>query len=131
MNPDVPCRLSSDELAHDRAQEKLPHWRCKGDQCPRVSFTEDSGTLSDQGWLVCKGPCGEVLCPDCLGDLTDPCKALSWEPLINLGFCSTACLAAAYEAARRQIRAWIVESSKDGLAQLMSRVRAVCNLERK
>lgn len=149
--------VSAAELAHDRAQEKLPFWTCQC--CNAELFDEDAAA---QNWLVCKG-CGNALCEDCGVDIhlrnepqiyyryTDP------EPLHNLGFCSTGCLARAYERdgweyRKGRLLGHCEEAAKDiseardiyrqgksdwSLARcymianvLIDQVRAVCKLER-
>ena len=154
---DIPCRVSADELAHDLAQEKLPFWSCTGDCCGAELFEED---WAAQNWLVCKH-CGKTLCEECLVDIelhslgSRHSEALRFEPVHNLGFCSTACLAAAYKSDGWEYRKGRLlkhcaeadaelavaghESSMTYVANRLSvavkllacQVRAVCNLERK
>lgn len=143
MNPDVPCRVSADELKHDRDSEKLPYWTCQ--RCQEELFEEDA---SAQNWLVCAG-CGRALCEECVIFIAETAEeSQRYGPAAhtymenderftrlgsvhNLGFCSPGCLAMSYEMARKELRAWTVEASRSGLAWLMNKVHAVCNLERK
>ena len=129
MNPDVPCRVSADELAHDREQERLPYWTCQ--RCQAELYDEDA---SKQNWLVCKG-CGEALCEECAADMGDIAERAAsegtaayvhrpgderftrLESVHNLGFCRPGCLAAAHERddwnwRRGQLRADADEAEK-------------------
>lgn len=136
MSSDVPCQVSAEELAHDLASEQLPFWTCKGCQAELgVPFA------AAENWMVCK-VCGEALCEECITDMlhagvvsfTDGAQqALGFEPLQNLGFCSTGCIAKAYErdawAYRRGRLLQHCLHSKD-FGTLRDRVRAVCLLDK-
>jgi hypothetical protein len=146
--------VSAEELAHDRAQEKLPFWTCKSEGCHAELYREDAAA---ENWLVCRR-CGETLCEECCSERLawrQAGYAMHFGPLLNLSFCSTACLAAAYksdgweyrkgrllmhcEEAEAELAVAGHESSMTYVANRLSvavkllacHVRAVCNLERK